>query len=102
MPLPFLQTHPEGVVLSVRVSPRASRSKCIGLVGDELKVLLNAPPVDGQSNQELVKIISKMCGIAKSQAAIISGQRSRSKKLLITGLSVDQAEAVFRSFDTDK
>ncbi len=78
-----LKPHNEGVILSIRVNPKASKSGINGLIGDELKINLNAPPTDGQANKELIKLLSKTFSIPKSQVKIISGETSRSKKILL-------------------
>lgn len=83
---PFLQPHKDGATLAVRVTPKSSRSQIAGIVGDELKITLNAPPADGQANKELIHLLSKTFSIPKSQIEIISGQTARSKRLLLRGI----------------
>ncbi len=83
---PYLHPHNQGVVLAVRVTPKSSQSKISGIIGEELKIMLNAPPVDGKANQELIKLLSKTCSIPKSHITLLSGETSRSKRLLINGL----------------
>lgn len=78
-----LKPHNDGVILSVRVTPKASKSGISGLIGEELKITLNAPPADGQANKELIKLLSKTFSIPKTQIKIISGQTARSKKILL-------------------
>ncbi|MEI6056325.1 MAG: DUF167 domain-containing protein [Lentisphaerota bacterium] len=62
-----------------RVQPGASKSSISGLYGDSIKITLNAPPVDGKANEELIKFLSKTLDIPKSSISIISGETNRSK-----------------------
>jgi uncharacterized protein len=93
MNLPFLQPHKEGVTLAVRVTPKSSRSQIAGIVGDELKITLNAPPADGQANKELVRLLSKTFAVPKSRIEIISGETSRSKRVLLRGIDLDAIQS---------
>ncbi|MBN2329735.1 MAG: YggU family protein [Candidatus Omnitrophica bacterium] len=85
----FLQEHDSGVILCIRVSPKSSRSQIAGVIGDELKVSLNAPPVDGKANKELVKLLAKTFSIPKNCVEILSGESSRSKRILLHGVQPD-------------
>lgn len=85
----FLQPHKEGLLLAVRVTPKSSRSQIVGVVGNELKITLNAPPADGQANKELIKLLSKTLSIPKSGIELISGETSRSKRILLRNAQLD-------------
>ncbi|MCK4535784.1 MAG: DUF167 domain-containing protein [Desulfuromonadales bacterium] len=83
MNLPCLRQVPEGVEVRVFVQPRASRNKLVGLLGDELKVALTAPPVDGAANKACCVFFAKLCGLPKSSVRVLSGDSSRHKRLLL-------------------
>lgn len=73
-------TEKEGwVTFKCRVQPGASKNSISGYYGDSLKICLNAPPVDGKANEELIKFLSKTLDIPKSAILIMSGETSRSK-----------------------
>ena len=55
-----------------------------------LKVRLTSPPVEGAANALLVKFLAKTLGIAKSQIDIVSGEKSRHKRLKVESLTRDQ------------
>ena len=67
------------VTFKCRVQPGASRSAVSGLYGDSIKITLNAPPVDGKANEELIKFLSKTLDIPKSSVIIVSGETNRTK-----------------------
>lgn len=83
-----------GVSFAVRVIPRSSKSEVIGEHDDALKVKLASPPVDGAANAELVKILAKALGIAKSSIAIVSGESSKTKQLRIDGVTAAEIAAL--------
>ncbi|MBJ3814204.1 YggU family protein [Shimwellia pseudoproteus] len=73
-----------GLVLRLYIQPKASRDAIVGLHGDELKVAITAPPVDGQANAHLTKYLAKQFRVAKSQVAIEKGELGRHKQVLIS------------------
>ena len=77
--------------IEVRVQPRSSRN-AIGVVDGAVKVWLTAPPTDGQANAALCEIIAKKLGIAKSRVRVIRGETSRSKRLVIEGMTGEQVD----------
>ncbi|ELY3759091.1 YggU family protein [Cronobacter universalis] len=73
----------DGLVLRLYIQPKASRDSIIGLHGDELKVAITAPPIDGQANAHLVKYLAKQFRVAKSQVVIEKGELGRHKQVKI-------------------
>lgn len=74
----------EALVLRLYIQPKASRDLIVGLHGDELKVAITAPPVDGQANAHLQKFIAKQFRVAKSQVVIEKGELGRHKQVRIS------------------
>lgn len=75
----------EGVLLKLDllIQPKASRDQIQGLHGDELKVAITAPPVDGQANSHLIKYLAKQFKVAKGQIQIVRGELGRHKSITI-------------------
>lgn len=71
------------LVLCLYIQPRASRDAILGLHGDELKVALTAPPVDGAANAQLQACFAKWCKVAKKAVVLEAGDCSRHKRLRI-------------------
>lgn len=65
------------------VQPKASRDNIIGLQGDELKIAITAPPVDGKANAYLIKFLAKQCKVAKSNVRLEKGETGRHKRISI-------------------
>ena len=74
--------------------PRAGRSGFAGLRDGALLVRLAAAPVDGAANDELVALIAKTLRLPKRDVTIVSGERSRSKRVRIAGIDAAQALAL--------
>jgi len=83
-----------GVTFSVRVQPRASKSGVAGELDGVLKVRLASPPVEGQANEELIRLLAKLFDAPRRRIAILSGQASKNKSVSVSGISVDEAERV--------
>ena len=69
--------------LDVYIQPKASRDQIQGWHGEELKIAITAPPVDGQANAHLIKFLSKQFKVAKSQIVIHKGELGRHKTVRI-------------------
>jgi len=70
--------------LAVRVTPNAKKSGFAGWTADEkgrpvLLVKLNAPPVDGKANTELLRFLAEALDCAKGQITLLRGTSSRQK-----------------------
>lgn len=79
--------------IDVRVIPRAGRSGFAGLRDGALLVKIAAAPVDGAANDELITLLAKTLRIPKRDISLVSGERSRTKRIRITGMDRDQAMA---------
>lgn len=84
---PFMwKATPDGVLLPIKLVPKSSRNEIVGWEGEELKVRINAVPEKGRANAELLKFLSKSLKIPKSHFALIQGETSRHKLILIKGI----------------
>ena len=81
-------------VVSVKVLPRSSINQIVGFEGDILKVKVKSAPVDGLANRDLILLLSKSVKIAKEKVEIISGHRSRLKKIRFYGIKKDDLFAL--------
>ena len=86
----MLTTTSEGVLIAVRVVPRADRAGLAGIRDNAVLVRLNAAPAEGAANAELIEVLADALGVARRAVSITSGERSRRKTVLIRGLSADE------------
>ncbi len=84
----------EGVTFSVHVQPKASRNEICGLNGNELKLRLTSPPVEGAANKLCQEFIAKLLRVAKSNVSIIAGEKSRHKTITIRGTTKEAVLAL--------
>lgn len=63
----------------VRVSPRSAKNEVVKISTGEYKVKITAPPVDGQANKMLIKVLADYFNIAKSSINIIGGKSAKIK-----------------------
>jgi hypothetical protein len=75
---------------AVRVQPRASRNAIRGEWQGALKVSLTAPPVDDRANAALRKFLAECLNIPVSAVRILAGERGRSKRVEVSGVSAEQ------------
>jgi uncharacterized protein len=78
------------VIFSVRVQPRASKDEIAGEMGGALKVRLRAPAVEDRANEALVEFLAQLLKTPRSAVRILSGERSRTKRIEIHGVTRQQ------------
>lgn len=87
-----------GVTLAVRAQPGAKRTAIAGVYGEgaaaQLKIAVQAPPIEGRANSALIEFLADRFGVAKSRVELVSGELSRSKVFLIIGVTRQVAEQV--------
>ncbi|MBU0681280.1 MAG: YggU family protein [Proteobacteria bacterium] len=90
--MPYLSENKDGdTVLALYIQPKASQNRFCGLHGEEMKLAITAPPVEGKANKAVQAFVAKFFGVAKSAVILDSGQQSRHKRLVIKG--IDSREA---------
>lgn len=73
------------LIFDVRVQPRASRDEVAGVHGGALKIRLRAPALENKANEALVEFLAQLLKRPKSAVRILSGERSRTKRIEIHG-----------------
>ncbi len=89
-----IQERNGAVVFPVRVQPRASKDEIAGEIGGTLKVRLRAPAVEGRANEALIEFLARLLKTPKSAVRILSGDRSRTKRIEIGGVTGQQIQAL--------
>jgi uncharacterized protein len=78
------------VSFAVRVQPRASKEEVAGVIDGALKIRLRASAVENRANEALVEFLAHLLKTPKSAVRILGGERSRSKRIEIRGVSKQQ------------
>jgi uncharacterized protein len=86
--MPAVVWQDECLLLQLYIQPKASRDQLVGLHGDELKVAITAPPIDGKANAHLTKYLAKVFRVAKGDVAILKGEFGRHKQVAISSPKV--------------
>ena len=83
----WLIPYRDGCIITVKVTPRSSRSQIVGIETGWLRVRLQAPPVDGKANVALIALLAKTLNISKSSITLLSGDTARVKRVQLQGLT---------------
>jgi uncharacterized protein (TIGR00251 family) len=78
------------VTLALRVQPRASRDAIEGEWNGALKLRVTAPPVDDRANEACCRLLAEHLNIPASAVRILSGERSRTKRVEVRGVTAEQ------------
>src|ERR1700758_936963 len=93
-PLPgFLRVQPDGLLLSVKLQPRASANEIAEPLGDELRIKVTAPPVDSAANEALLRLLADVLDCPRGRIELVRGHTSRHKTVKLHGLSPEVALA---------
>src|ERR1700676_2288603 len=80
------------VIFPVRIQPRASNDEIVGEMAGAIKIRLQAPAVEGRANEALIEYLAQLLKTSKGAVRILSGERSRIKRLEIRGVTRQQIE----------
>lgn len=97
---PLCVVNGDGIVLSLHIQPRASKSEVCGVQGAALKIRLTSPPVDGAANKLCREFLADLFQVPKSAVEIVSGETSRHKRVKITGGDTARLQQIVDSITT--
>jgi uncharacterized protein (TIGR00251 family) len=84
-----------GVTLAVRAQPGAKRTAIVGVYGEgdaeQLKIAVQAPPIEGRANEALILFLAETFQIPKRSVEVVNGESSRSKVFLLRGVKLPDA-----------
>ena len=83
-------TEREQASIVVQVQPNASQNELLGFKDGVLRVRIAAPPIKGKANQALIKFLSDILEVSKSNLTIKAGMTSKRKVIGISCLTQDQ------------
>jgi len=86
--IPFLRQEKNAVLLNIRVSTKAKKTKIIGQHGSQLRINVHAIPERSKANQELITFFAQLLHKRKNEISICHGKTSRNKTLRIENLRI--------------
>lgn len=89
----FVRAVPDGVLLSVKLQPRASADEIGEPLGNELRVRVTAAPVDSAANEALLRLLARRLGCPRSSLELIRGHTARHKIVKFYGMTLAQLAA---------
>lgn len=92
----MLQQTNKGIVISIKINPKAARSEIVGWENEELKIRISAVPEKGEANAELIRYLSRFFSIGKSNIELLQGQTSRHKIICLKGIALEKVEEILR------
>lgn len=99
-PPSYLRATSTGVTLAVRAQPGAKKTAIVGIYGEgdtaQIKIAVQAPPIEGRANEALIAFLAKIFDLPKSSVELMSGESSRSKVFLLRDVSYAAAEALLK------
>lgn len=80
-----MRPHADGVLLSVKATPGARRSRIRGVEQDALVVFVTDIAEKGKANRAVIELLCEELGLKRSQIVLVRGQTSRQKQFFIKG-----------------
>jgi hypothetical protein len=87
----YLRDRADGVLLSVKLQPRASTNEIGEPLGNELRIKVTAPPVDAAANEALIRLLAERLDCPRSRVELVRGHTSRHKLIKLHGLTAEEA-----------
>lgn len=73
-----------GIIFNVKLVPNSSFSKIVDFTDEYVRIKISSPPIENRANKELIEFCSDLFKINKSKIKIISGEKSKIKKVLLS------------------
>jgi uncharacterized protein (TIGR00251 family) len=89
----FLRVQSDGILLSVKLQPRASANEIGAPLGNELRIKVTAPQVDAAANEALVRLLAEKLDCPRGQVELLRGHTSRHKVVKVFGVSEQEVTA---------
>nr|XP_046491408.1 UPF0235 protein C15orf40 homolog isoform X1 [Neodiprion pinetum] len=78
------------VLIKIQAKPGAKHNNVTDISEESVGVAISAPPVDGEANTELVKYLTSVLGVRKSDVSLDRGSKSRQKTVIVSNQTVER------------
>lgn len=89
----YIRSQPDGVLLSVKLQPRASANQIGETLGNELRIKVTAAPVEAAANEALIRFLAEVLNCPRHRVELVRGHTSRHKVIKLHGLSSEAVAA---------
>jgi uncharacterized protein (TIGR00251 family) len=79
--------------LKVRVIPNARKNEVTACIGDEIRLKVKAPAVEGKANAALIEFLAELTDVPRSKIEIKAGEKARTKVVELEGPSLEEVRA---------
>ena len=86
----ILEFNEDGIIFNVKLVPNSSFNKIVDYTKDYVRIKISSPAIENRANKELIEFCSKIFDVNKSKIYIISGEKSKIKKVLIKSANFDE------------
>ena len=86
----YLQKRADGVYVSLKVQPRASKNEIGEVTGNELKLKVTAPPVDSAANEAVLRLLAEALDCPRNAIQLVRGATARHKQVRVVGMTADE------------
>jgi uncharacterized protein len=93
----MLRADAQGVLLEIRVKPRAARQRIAGERAGRLLVEVTAPAIEGRANEAVRRLLADTLRIAPGRVAVLGGGHARDKLVRIEGLELERVTERLRT-----
>lgn len=94
MLMPFLRSVDADVTLAVRTQPGARKTAIVGVYSKgedaQLKITVQAPPIDGRANEALIAFLAATFDLPKRSVELVNGELNRNKIFLLRGVTIER------------
>ena len=80
-----------GVIVAVGAQPGARRNAIVGERDGALRVAVTAAAEKGKANAAILELLAEALACRPSEIGLVSGETARQKRVLLVGLTVDEA-----------
>jgi uncharacterized protein len=89
-PAPPWTSTPDGLLLTVRLTPKGGRDALDGIVQladgrAVLKARVRAAAAEGEANAALVRLVARTLAVPPTSVSLVAGETARIKRLKIAG-----------------
>lgn len=85
-----LEECPDGIIVPIKAQPGARRNGFAGVHAGALKIQVTQAPEKGKATEAVLDTIAKLLHLKRSQVSLLAGATSPHKRILITGLSINE------------